>query len=419
VTPLLGHPPARRGGHSPTSPTRSGPERACPHCARSPPDRHRRRQGRRGAQAPQGPPPLGARADRVRVPGPASRAPGGARRRPSPLRAMQARAACRTAALGGHGDDCDACQESQDRDHAGTKRPGPTCQHDTAHPWLAPHRAFLLPVPHVLVPCPLPAGRWAVARRPPPSLSTLLVRRAAAAGHTRAGAPRVLGGTLGMLGGLHTWSRDGRSPPHVHSLVPGGGRSADGPPGLPARADGLVPVAARARMDRAPGRPAVHKPPRLARVPPALWAPDWGGQRAPVGTGRAALPYRARSLVRVALTARRLLPWDDAMVTGTSTDAGPRQTKDCPVTAAALLRRVLHPGLPARVGTLRAYGRCSPGNRPGLQHAPTRLGGGVGAPPPAAPRMADHKSDAAVRCPTGGSLRLRLQTGRPTGPWPP
>jgi hypothetical protein len=47
--------------------------------------------------------------------------------------------------------------------------------------------------------------------------------------------PPFLGGQLGMVGVLHTWTRDMAYPPHVHYLVPGGALSPQGSPWLSPR----------------------------------------------------------------------------------------------------------------------------------------------------------------------------------------
>jgi hypothetical protein len=40
--------------------------------------------------------------------------------------------------------------------------------------------------------------------------------------------PRAIGGQIGLVGVLHTWTRNLIYHPHVHYLAPGGGLSADG-----------------------------------------------------------------------------------------------------------------------------------------------------------------------------------------------
>lgn len=222
-----------------------------------------------------------------------------------------------------------------------------------------------------------------------------------------------------MGGVLHTWTRDLRYHPHVHSLVPGGGLAADGHPWRPSRVDLLGPGAALSPIDRAKFRDALSKTPLLALVPPALWAKAWVVHSEPVGTGVAALQSLARDLLRAAISDHRLLQWEDGMVPFPYKDAGTRQTKDCTVTAEACLRRFLQHVLPARFVKVRSDGLCSPGNRHVLQQAQILRGVGVRAQPPEARGAADHKRDAAVRCPTCGSLMILIQTVRPTWRWPP
>jgi hypothetical protein len=80
----------------------------------------------------------------------------------------------------------------------------------------------------------------------------LLMRCAAASLQKLAADPRYVGGRLGLLGVLHTWTRAMLYHPHVHFLVTGGGLSHDGThwikPNNPAF---LVPVQALSVIFRA------------------------------------------------------------------------------------------------------------------------------------------------------------------------
>jgi hypothetical protein len=56
---------------------------------------------------------------------------------------------------------------------------------------------------------------------------------------------RCIGTDLpGFTGVLHTWGRQLQYPPHIHSMVPGGGLSADRTTWRPSRAHFFVPVKA-------------------------------------------------------------------------------------------------------------------------------------------------------------------------------
>jgi Transposase zinc-binding domain/Putative transposase len=128
---------------------------------------------------------------------------------------------------GGHVSQCTACGELEYSDHACKHRHCPKCQNDEATRWLAQPRALLLPVPYCLVTFTLPEALRPVARSHQQSLSTLLLQTSAAALPAFALAPKYLGGQGGLVGGLHTWTRELAYHPHVHDLVPGGALSLD------------------------------------------------------------------------------------------------------------------------------------------------------------------------------------------------
>ena len=93
-----------------------------------------------------------------------------------------------------------------------------------------------------MVTFPRPAALRRLARRHPQAMSKSRFRRAAAALQALASAPRWMGGNLGRVGVLHPGTRDRHSHPHGHSLVPGGGWSADGQDWRPSREDCLGQV---------------------------------------------------------------------------------------------------------------------------------------------------------------------------------
>jgi len=146
----------------------------------------------------------------------ADRAQYGDRMLPSHRAALAAIEAWRTAALGGHVDTCPTCATTRYSCHSCRTRHCPTCQHDAGQTWLARQQELLLPVPSFLRTFTLPPTLRDLARSPQRQLSTLLLRAAAAALPQLAHDPRFLGGQIGMLGVLQTWTRDLRFHPHVH-----------------------------------------------------------------------------------------------------------------------------------------------------------------------------------------------------------
>src|SRR5712692_7664061 len=160
--------------------------------------------------------------------GPAYRTKFADRMPPSHLAAMQAIERCRTEALGGHVYQCPACGDLEYSYHSCKNRHCPKCQHEAATHWLAQQRALLLPVPYFLVTFTLPEELRPLARSHQRLMYNVLFQTSAAALQTLALDPHYLGGQIGMVGVLHTWTRDLAYHPHVHYLVPGGALSPEG-----------------------------------------------------------------------------------------------------------------------------------------------------------------------------------------------
>jgi len=226
-------------------------------------------------------------AEIFRIHGPAYRAKCGDRMRPRPRRARQDMAPCRTETLGGqvsHGETCQAYHYSS---HSCQNRHGPKCQQDQAEQWLDDQKRRRLPVPHFLVTFTLPVELRALARRHQKTLYNILFRSSAEALQELALDPRFIGGRIGMVGVLHTWTRDLRDHPHVHYSVAGGGLSAEGT-WLSSRQDFLVHVKPLAVIFRAKFRAPRHKTDRFPRVDESVWNKDWVVHCEPVGTGQEA-----------------------------------------------------------------------------------------------------------------------------------
>jgi len=72
----------------------------------------------------------------------------------------------------------------------------------------AEQQSLLLPVPYFLVTFTLPSELRAIARQQPQAIYSLLFHASVAALQQLAQDPRFLGGQIGMLGVLQTWTRD-------------------------------------------------------------------------------------------------------------------------------------------------------------------------------------------------------------------
>ena len=139
---------------------------------------------------------------------------------PSQRTAMQAILSCRTEVLGGHVYVCQSCDETQYRYQSCQNRQCPKCQYGDGQEWLEKQQALLLPVPYFLLTFTLPSDLRQIVRSHQKTVYNLLFRASASATQELAKDPRFVGGTIGMIGILHTWGRNLAYHPHVHYLVP-------------------------------------------------------------------------------------------------------------------------------------------------------------------------------------------------------
>jgi len=307
-------------------------------------------------------------ADIFRLHGPAYRAQFGNRMLPSHRRAMQDIETCRTASLGGQLYYCAQCAEQRYSYHSCKNRHCPKCQNEQANDWLQEQQSRLLPVTHFLVTFTLPAELRAVARSNQKTIYNLLFRASSQALQQLAQDPRFVGGHPGMVGVLHTWTRQLLYHPHVHYLVTGGGLTADGC-WRASRKDFLVPVKALSRIFRAKLRDALKKTALFAQVEPRLWRKDWVVHSQPVGSGAQAFQYLAPYIFRVALSNNRLRKLRQGQVTFAYKESASDQLKHCTITAAEFIRRFLQHVLPPRFIKVRYYGLLSPAQRQLLRKA--------------------------------------------------
>jgi len=136
--------------------------------------------------------------------------------------------ACRTAALGGHVEVCDACGTTRHVYHSCRNRHCPLCQTRAKEAWLAARRREVLPVPYFHLVFTLPHDLNALIGQYPRALYEMLFGAVSATLTEFAANPRWLGGTSAFSLVLHTWKQDLGRHVHVHALMAGGALKADG-----------------------------------------------------------------------------------------------------------------------------------------------------------------------------------------------
>ena len=346
--------------------------------------------------------------------GPAYRQKYGARMLPSHLAVMRAIEQCRTEALGGQIYYCPDCDQVQYSYHSCRNRHCPKCQHEATQDWLERQQHLLLPVPYFLLTFTLPAGLRELARSHQKDVYSLLFRASAAATQELSKDPRFVGGQIGMIGVLHTWTRDLRYHPHVHFLVPGGGLAADQQAWLPSREDFLVHVRPLSVLFRAKFREAFRQTDMFDQAPIDVWQKDWVVHCKSVGNGQATLKYLAPYIFRVAISNRSILKAEDGQVTFRYTDRQSGESRTCSLAAEQFIHRFLQHVLPKGFVKVRYYGFFSSGNRSRLRQI-RQLLGAQDAPPSV---QTDPPPDAR-RCPACGGVMLLQKILPPRKDRPP
>ena len=288
----------------------------------------------------------------------------GAAMLPSHHRAIADLMACRTAALGGHLWRCDSCAGEVFAYHSCKNRSCPKCHTQQTEAWLARRRAEMLPVPYFHVTVTVPEELRETLRANQRDGYAALMKAAAEAIIELARDRRFVGGTVGVLAVLHTWTQQLVFHPHVHCLITGGGISADHRDWHPARKRFLFPTKALAKLVRGKIRAAlVSKRPDLA-VPDTAWRKPWVVHCTPWGNGeQAVLEYLARYVFRVAISNARLVAFDDNTVTLRYKPRRSDGWRLCRLAGHEFMRRFLQHVLPSGFHKVRYFGLWHPSKR--------------------------------------------------------
>ena len=369
-------------------------------------------------------------ADIVRVAGPRYREAHADRLLPSHVHAMDDIVRCRTAALGGSVYQCDACGTLEYAYHSCRNRHCPKCQEDRAHVWLAGVRARMLPCDHYLLTFTLPQQLRVLAHAHQKSVYSALLHEAAAAVQTLAADRAWVGGQVGTLAVLHTWTRTLEYHPHAHLLVTAGGLTDDGEAWVrPAHARFLMPGYLLSALFRAKMRDALTRAGFADQIAPSVWARRWTVHLQQIGRGEHALRYLARYVFHVALTNARLERFAHEQVTFRYTHARSREQRRLTLPVDAFIGRFLQHVLPRGFTKIRYFGLLSPSCRAKLDHArhllelhaasaarPAHVSAdeciASTSPTPAIPRPPLRRCPACHR----GTLHAIERVGRPRAP---
>jgi hypothetical protein len=119
------------------------------------------------------------------------------------LRVMRAIEVCRTAALGGHVEECGQCHHTRIAYNSCRNRHCPKCQNRERTKWLESRKAELLPVEYFHVVFTIPEELARIAFSNQETVYGILMRAASETLLTIARDPRHLGAEIGFFAILH------------------------------------------------------------------------------------------------------------------------------------------------------------------------------------------------------------------------
>jgi len=182
--------------------------------------------------------------------GPAYREEHGACLSTAQRRVLTAIEVCRTAALGGHVEQCEQCGHQRIWYNSCRNRHCPQCQSLARAQWIEDRQAELLNCEYYHVVFTVPEPIAALAYQNQRVVYGILFRAAAATLRTIAADPQHLGAQIGFFAVLHTWGQTLVHHPHLHCVVTGGGLSPDGGRWISCRRGFLLPVRVLSRLFR-------------------------------------------------------------------------------------------------------------------------------------------------------------------------
>jgi hypothetical protein len=298
---------------------------------------------------------------------------------PAQQKVMRHIADCRTAALGGHLEECDSCGHWRISFNSCRDRHCPKCQSTAREDWIEAQLSKLLPVPYFHVVFTLPEQLNPLALANQKILFDILFATAASTLREIAADPQHLGADIGFTAVLHTWGQNLLFHPHLHCVVTGGGLSADGEHWVGTRASFFLPVKALSKLFRGKFLDALKKAylagqlrlhgstAELAEQKPwrsflnGLYKKNWVVYAKPPFAGpEHVFRYLGRYTHRVAISNHRLVDFHDGRVSFTIKNyAQPGQRMVIHLDALEFLRRFLLHVLPKGYTRIRHFGLCA------------------------------------------------------------
>jgi hypothetical protein len=289
---------------------------------------------------------------------------------------LAAIARCRTAALGGHRDQCSGCGHTAISYNSCRNRHCPKCQGNARIRWLEQRERELLPTRYVHAVFTMPRELAPLALQNKRLIYGLLFRSSAATLLEVARDPRHLGAEIGFFSVLHTWNQRLQHHPHVHCVIAAGGLAPDHASWISSRRRFFLPIKVLGRVFRGKfivglkaafreGKLEFHghlaslaEPRSFAAWLRVLFRHDWViYSKRPFGGPEHALRYLGAYTHRVGIANSRLVAFADGQVSFRWRDSAHANRKRImSLPADEFLRRFLLHLLPRGFVRIRNFG---------------------------------------------------------------
>ena len=283
---------------------------------------------------------------------------------------------CRTAALGGHVEECDECGEIRISYNSCRNRHCPKCQGSQRNMWISSRMSESLNCKYFHNVFTIPESLNYYCLHYPKEMYDILFKSSKETLECFGNDEKYLGAELGCIGILHTWGQKLDLHPHVHYIVPAGGIDKTGN-WRHTRSDGnyLFPVKAMSMVYRGKFVALLKEFLQIKAIEFSddlrhdIYKKDWVVYaKRPFGGASQVIEYLGRYTHKIAISNHRIQNIDNGKIVFTYKDYGDEGiVKTMTLSATEFLRRFCLHILPKGFRKIRHYGILSSRNKKKLR----------------------------------------------------
>jgi len=298
-------------------------------------------------------------------------------------RVLNALENCRTAALGGHVEQCDACGEIHISYNSCRNRHCPKCQGAQRDRWIEARLSDVLDCKYFHNVFTIPECLNHYCLHHPEEMYNILFKSSKDTLECFGNDGQYLGATIGCIGILHTWGQKMDLHPHIHYIVPAGGVDKTGN-WLHTRSGGkyLFPVKAMSMVFRGKFVALLKEFLQSQGIAFSddlrceIYKKEWVVYaKRPFGGAGQVIEYLGRYTHKIAISNHRIQNIDNGKVEFNYKDYGDEgKVKMMTLSATEFLRRFCLHILPKGFRKIRHYGILSSRNKKNLRELQIKMG---------------------------------------------